>query len=300
MGKKIKRLRNLQKMFATPVKIRKEKKKKKAKRDKYKVFDIDNYAADVIIDYSYIKKMDDYYDKHIVWKEMGDIYKTNHSLSISNTGIIWDDTLDIPAKIYTCDRYVRSSLTGLTGIHRLVARYHIPIPQKYLDAGYTEKDLQVNHIDGIRHHNYVYNLEWCTAKENMQHAVEHRLIDNSMEEKSHLATITNKQAIMICEKLQAGVPAKDIAKEMQIDIRLIRHIKNGECWRSISKNYTFPYERNVKPGQITDETVHAACKMIVEGKSDKEISKLLPLTRTTVKRLRLRQTRNSITSQYKY
>lgn len=47
-------------------------------------------------------------------------------------------------------------------VHRLIAKAFLPKP--------SEKNI-INHKDGNKLNNRIDNLEWCTSKENMQHAL---------------------------------------------------------------------------------------------------------------------------------
>lgn len=63
--------------------------------------------------------------------------------------------------------------TGKVSVHRLVAMVWLDRPDNYLE-------LEVNHINGIKHDNRVENLEWVTSSGNKQHSVRTDLANSNM------------------------------------------------------------------------------------------------------------------------
>ena len=78
-------------------------------------------------------------------------------------------------------------------IHVLVAKHFLPNP-------YDHK--QVNHIDGNKENNHVSNLEWVSASQNIQHALETGLRPGYM-------SADDKE--MYLKRVLAGEQVKDIA-----------------------------------------------------------------------------------------
>lgn len=71
-------------------------------------------------------------------------------------------------------------------VHRLVATYFIPN---------IERKPQVNHIDGDKNNNCVYNLEWVTQSENMKHAFKIGLCKNTRNKAKEIGKLFGKTTV---------------------------------------------------------------------------------------------------------
>ena len=134
-------------------------------------------------------------------------------------------------------------------ISRLVAKHFIPIPQKYINEGYDENTLEVNHIKGGTeiYNNFVSNLEWCTQQENIDKAFETGLRHPVKGENHHATFLTVEHVIFICECIENGMNAQQtydlINPRLNISFKKFKpnfyNIKYGNSWKHISQHYNF-------------------------------------------------------------
>ena len=168
---------------------------------------------------------------------------TAHPYSVSNMGrvrseaYVMRDGRSRGAYIVAEDMnncgYMRVALLMPTGrqkkffVHRLVAQAFLP------EKPGSE---YVNHLDGDKTNNCVYNLEWCTSSENQLHNIyvlHPEMVKHGIETSS--AKLTDAQAVDIYNSNERVV---DLAERYGVTVSCIYQIKQGRrhCVKDRGRN----------------------------------------------------------------
>lgn len=114
-------------------------------------------------------------------------------------------------------------------VHRIVMNTFSPAEDS--------ENLQVNHINGIKYDNRLENLEWVTRSENLLHVFRTGLEEKPKGEKNPNHKLTEKEVILICEKLKKGATLMSLAIEFGVSKSTISAIKNKRVWKNITEKF---------------------------------------------------------------
>lgn len=110
-------------------------------------------------------------------------------------------------------------------ISRLVAKMFIPNP---------ENKPEVDHIDGDKSNNTIYNLRWVHGWENVQYA---------RENGQRISVLTDQQVHDICKMLERRYSVTEIMHALEVPKHLVLDIKSG-CHFRISQHYDIPRNKH--------------------------------------------------------
>lgn len=150
-------------------------------------------------------------------------------------------------------------------IHRLVLKTFTPIENDEL--------FQVNHKDGNKKNNIIYNLEWCTSKENIYHARQNGYYGSYAGENNPSAKITVEQAEQIAQLLMVDIKYtyKQIAEMVggKCTENVVANIARGKTWYEVYNKYNLSERSKSTNITLTNDQLHSICKYLENNKEIK-------------------------------
>lgn len=165
-----------------------------------------------------------------MWKKIYlDGIETNYS--VSDAGEIRNDSTNYLLKPAIQQGYAHVTLYinkkgKRVKIHRLVATAFIPNP---------ENKPYVNHIDGMRSNNTIDNLEWVTASENTQHAVDTGLFLPTREKSVVQFSLDGERIATYPSTMEAGRATGSLPEKIVLCCQRKRQTHNGYQWRYLNE-----------------------------------------------------------------
>lgn len=193
-------------------------------------------------------------------------------------------------------------------VHRLILETFDPNPQS--------DHLCVNHINSNRRYNEwnsdpnKNNLEWCTPKENTQHAVKNGRM--KCAEDHPRSIFTNEEVHQICQMMSDGKSSEQIAKELNLELspqisKNLSDIRNGRNYTSISSQYQNLHVYSGNHIRVNDDMVREICNLLVQGKTAPEIASILEIPygdgskmRSLIQSLKAGLSHRNITQNYTF
>lgn len=106
-------------------------------------------------------------------------------------------------------------------VHRLVA-------QHFLDN--SDNLPQVNHKDGDKKNNKLSNLEWCSAKENIRHAIDNDLSSIKYGSRNLASKLKEEDVLFIRANAKTTHTVRELSKMFKVSTTNIYNILANKKW----------------------------------------------------------------------
>lgn len=166
------------------------------------------------------------------------------AFEMGNTGYF---RVNLSSKGKNTDSLSQNYATTHVSVHRLVLGTFSPMENM--------KDYEVNHRDGVKINNNLYNLEWVTCSENAQHAIRTGLFKNwKLGDECSWKKITSEQADLIGQLLiSRQYTQKQISNIIGCSKQIVCFIANGFAWRDVYYKYNLRKIKNRLTSNFSNE-----------------------------------------------
>lgn len=208
------------------------------------------------------------------------------TIDIDNNYILFED-----GRVYSkkSDIYLQACISASSGyltysgklgtVHRLLANYFLGgIPPKMV----------VNHIDGNKLNNKLYNLEIITHQLNTQHAYDNGLAKGKSGETNSGAKLTDGEYRQLCLDMITGMNNDELGERYNLHSRYISLIRHGKRWKHLYNEYG-PFPESIPVDKNEENKI--VFQLMRNQYTNKEISDVLPVDPSTISHWRRRELR---------
>lgn len=153
----------------------------------------------------------------------------------------------------------------------------------------------INHKDGNKTNNEIFNLEWCTHKENREHAIRTGLAKGMPGEEHPLHKILSKDVKNIIKMIINGIDNETIAKMYKLNSKYVSLIRHKKRWKQvIDKHFPNYVPINSNKDIVIKEHTKSKIPLIEQlkiisdlmSKSNKELSEQYNIDPSVFSRIR--------------